>query len=206
MLLLEPSPNGTICECFETNTIPNTSITDQTQQREQLQEDNHEKPEKNNTERAWTNCGATERIMLLRNLKMLSYFGLFSKIDNRSARLARVRRHFLIFSIYEINIFVCCQPIKNGFASKRSEEVLQKKMFWHEHWRTPLRNTWLTSNADFWTKTIGRWNQTYGGRSDYNRNYKLKSVSVCVILKWMPQIEKCECIHEWTCDLQECNR
>ena len=35
---------------------------------------------------------------------------------------------------------------------------------------------------------------------------KMKIVSVCVILRWVPRIEKRECIHEVTCDLQECNR
>ena len=156
MLLLESSPNGTICECFETNTIPNTSITDQTQQREQLQEDNHEKPEKNNTERAWTNCGATERIMLQRNLKMLSYFGQFSKIDNRSARLARASPSFNFQHLRNQNIFVCCQPIKNGFASKRSEKRFCKKNVLARTLENPLKKHQIFNiQCWFWTKQLG---------------------------------------------------
>ena len=149
MLLLEPSPNGTICECFETNTIPNTSITDQTQQREQLQKDNHETREKQHWEslnKLWCNrknhvAEKPQNVVIFwtvfKNWQQICPFFNFQYLQNQ-------------------HIFVCCQPIKMVLPQNVLKRGVAKKLFWHEHWRTPLRNTrFSTSNAEFEQKQLG---------------------------------------------------
>ena len=77
-----------------------------------------------------------KRTMLLRNLKMLSYFELFSKIDHRSAPWRGCHR-LSILSIYKINIACLLPTNKNGFASKRSEKRCFKTIVLAQTLETP---------------------------------------------------------------------